>query len=197
MGQEQRSDFILPSLSSFFAPVIINVNMGCNKSLAQGTYSAEFLGRAIWEMCIPFSVVIDSPYITLALKWNTVILLSCVPCFLSGPVAFLKLWFGIVTLILFLTSRAKTSISEEGIELCWSPGAIHFAKMTCPLYCDSTSVKVSGKVQDTGVSLAYQLMVNAFLRAVWLEFFFYRYHMVMVIIICSGEFGFWHLFKQM
>ena len=38
--------------------------------------------------------------------------------------------------MLFLTSRVMTSISEEGIDLCKTPGAIHSAKMTYPLYGD-------------------------------------------------------------
>ena len=58
--------------------------------------------------------------------------------------------------MLFLTSRAKTSISEEGIDLCRTPGAIHSAKMTYPLYGDGTySVIVGGKFQDMGVSLNF------------------------------------------
>lgn len=63
----------------------------------------------------------------------------------------------------FLTFRAKTSISEERIELYGAPGAIHSAKMTRPLYDDGTCVKLVGKFRDR-VSSASQLMVNASLR---------------------------------
>lgn len=47
--------------------------------------------------------------------------------------------------MLFLTSRAKTSISDEGIELCWTPGAIQFAKTTCAPFDDG---EVGGKFTD-------------------------------------------------
>lgn len=81
---------------------------------------------------------------------NTVILLSRSPvsCVLPAPVAFLKLWFGIVILMLFLTSGAKTSIFEEGIESCWTPGAVHSAKMTRPLYGDGSCVELGGEFHD-------------------------------------------------
>lgn len=65
--------------------------------------------------------------------------------------------------MLFLTSRAKTSISEEGIELCWTPGAIHSAKMTYPLYGDGTCVKVG--------YFSFQVDGECFYEAMLLEFF--------------------------
>lgn len=108
---------------------------------------------------------------------STVILPNFVPVshVFPAPVAFLKLQFGIVTLMPFLTSRSETSISEEGIDLCWTPGAIPFAKMTCPLYDDGTCVKVGGKFQDTGVSLGSELTVNACLRQCWWNLSFLLY----------------------
>jgi len=54
--------------------------------------------------------------------------------------------------MLFLTPRAKTSISEEEIDLCRTPGAIHSAKMTYPLYGDAICVQAGGEFQDKGVS---------------------------------------------
>lgn len=89
--------------------------------------------------------------------------------------------------MLFLTSGAKTSISEEGIELCWTPGAIHSAKMTYPLYGDGTCVKVGGKFHDSEVTLASKLTVNAFVRRCCWNCSPY---FILTVIICSGVFGF-------
>lgn len=50
--------------------------------------------------------------------------------------------------MLFLTSGAKTSIFEEGIESCWTPGAVHSAKMTRPLYGDGSCVELGGEFHD-------------------------------------------------
>lgn len=102
---------------------------------------------------------------------------------LPTPVAFHKLSFEIVILTFFLTFRAKTSISEERIELCGAPGAIHSAEMTRPLSDDGTCVRPVGKFH-----FSFPVDGRRFSEAALLEFS--SSFLVMIITIRSGLLAF-------
>lgn len=73
------------------------------------------------------------------------------PSLLPAPVAFPWLSFCNCHIIAFLTHRVKTPFSENETNICRTPGAVHSAEMTCPLYDNGTFVKGSGKYQATNV----------------------------------------------